>query len=172
MDVEDPGAGGAGGTDGRREGTGTENPEGEGVDGSTRAVASLDCAACGYALGCPVTLTTLSHPAVVSFFHDHGVDLRERSIWNVGPEWGERVVSTDPLAVRVSATLDGETLALYLGRDLTVVHTDRADGDDADDAAGSRPGLEAADGERDVEADPGRTTANSDSDHESGSVTA
>jgi hypothetical protein len=99
-------------------------------DGPPQALANVDCTACGYALGCPVTLTTLSRPAVVSFFHDHGVDLRDRPIWNVGPEWRERVVSTDPLAVRVSATLDGETLALYLGRDLSVVHTDRAGGDD------------------------------------------
>jgi hypothetical protein len=139
-----------------------------------RALASLDCSSCGYALGCPVTLTTLSHPAVVSFFHDHGVDLRERPIWNVGPEWRERVVSIDPLAVRVSATLDGETLALYVGRDLSVVHTDRAGGDD--DAAGTVGAAPAADAEADRDAETQtRTegeTATGDAETGPGSATA
>jgi hypothetical protein len=124
-----------------------------------------------------VTLATLSHPAVVSFFHDHGVDLDERPIWNVGPEWAERVVSTDPLAVRVSATLDGETLALYLGRDLTVVHTDRTGGDDATDPTGSAEptgsGADPAptDGTGDVETNEEEATT-ADSEVGSGSAPA
>ncbi len=161
VEVLDGDAEGTGGEDGSGD-EGTETDEDDGGEGTPRALASLDCAACGYALGCPVTLTTLSHPAVVSFFHDHGVDLRERPIWNVGPEWRERVVSTDPVAVRVSATLDGETLALYIGRDLTVVHTDRAGDDDANEAAGEGdaedgPAEEAATAES--EAGPGSATA-------------
>jgi len=118
-------ADGLGASEGSGSSDGSEDPREFG-----HALASLDCGARGYALGCPVTLTTLAHPAVVSFFHDHDVDLRDRPIWNVGPEWGERVVSTEPLAVRVSATLDGETLVLYLGRDLIVVLAERAGGDD------------------------------------------
>jgi hypothetical protein len=120
----------ADGTDGNDTGDAEEE-----AGTSPRALAGLDCTACGYGLGCPVTLTTLAHPAVVSFFHDHGVDRGDRPIWNVGPEWRERVVSTEPVAVRVSVTLDGETLSLYVGRDLTVVHTDLAGGDD--DAMGT-----------------------------------
>ena len=140
-----------------------------------RILASLDCAACGYALGCPVTLTALAHPAVVSFFHDHGVDLRERPIWNVGPEWGERVVSADPLAVRVSATLDGETLALYVGRDLSVVHADRAGGDDdANETVGSarsEADVEVPETDRGAEAAT-EEAASAEPDPDQGSATA
>lgn len=117
-----------------------------------------------------MTLTTLSHPAVVSFFHDRGVDLRDRSIWNVGPEWAERVISTDPLAVRVSAALEEETLSLYLGRDCTVVHADRADGDD--DAAAAPPVDAAEDGRDDAGESGKETAADADSGPDPGSATA
>jgi Zn ribbon nucleic-acid-binding protein len=152
-----------------------ERDEADGREDAPRALASLDCVACGYALGCPVTLTALSHPAVVSFFHDHGVDLRERPIWNVGPEWGERVVSTDPVAVRVSATLDGETLALYVGRDLTVVHTERAgddDPNDAVDATGTGDEAETTGGDREVDDGPCEESATAESDAGPESATA
>lgn len=132
--------------------------------GTRRALASLDCTACGYALSCPVTLATLSSPAVVSFFHDHDVDLRERPIWNVGSEWGEWVVSADPLAVRVSATLDGETLSLYVGRDLSVVHTDRAGDDDATDVTDVAVESETVTEERDVRAEAEAETTSTDSE--------
>ncbi|WP_254546310.1 DUF7351 domain-containing protein [Halomarina pelagica] len=85
----------------------------------------LACGACGYTLRCPVTLAVFDHPAVVAFYHDHGVDLRERPIWNVGREWREAVLSDDPWCVRVSTELEGETLELLVGRDGTVVETAR-----------------------------------------------
>ena len=83
--------------------------------------ATFACEACGADLSCPVALATLDHPAVVAFYHDHGEDVTERPLWNVGSEWRERVVSTDPRCVTVSARLDDEVLALYLDGDATVV---------------------------------------------------
>jgi DNA-binding HxlR family transcriptional regulator len=138
------------------------------VDASVRTVgdgesehvppqAEFACETCGADLACPVALATLSHPAVVAFYHDHGEDVRERPIWNVGSEWRERVVSTDPLCVVVSARLDDEVLSLYVAADATVVGHRRIpavdatpepvgaganfdDGDDPDDPdGGSRP---------------------------------
>ena len=87
---------------------------------------ALSCTACGYALRCPVTLAVLDHPAVVAFYHDHGVDLRDRPIWNVGEEWAERVLSDDPWCVRVATELDAETLSVLVGADGTVVETERS----------------------------------------------
>jgi hypothetical protein len=79
------------------------------------------CETCGADLSCPVALATLDHPAVVAFYHDHDEDVGERPLWNVGSEWREGVVSTDPLCVAVSARLDDETLTLYVAGDGTVV---------------------------------------------------
>lgn len=88
---------------------------------SNRAQLQLDCAGCGYALACPVTLAVLDHPEVVSFYHDHGEDIRDRPIWNVGREWRETILSDDPWCVRVSTELEGEEVALFVGRDATVI---------------------------------------------------
>jgi hypothetical protein len=109
-------------------------------DGEPVAHARMTCDACGYRLRCPVTLTVLDEPAVVAAFHAAGIDLSERPLWNVGPEWRECVVSTDPLAVRVTAQVGDGELACFVGRDLSVVYTDRVTPDD--DGDGRRSGAD------------------------------
>ncbi len=96
------------------------------ADAPAPARLALDCGTCGLGLHCPVTLATLDHPAVVAFYHDHACDVRDRPIWNVGDEWRETVVAEEPWCVRVSTTLDGETLSLYVDGDLDVAGTQRA----------------------------------------------
>jgi hypothetical protein len=86
-----------------------------------RVQATFECGACGYATRTPVTLSLLYHPAVVSFYHDHGVDVRERPLWSVGSEWRETLLSEDPWAVAVSTELDDELLELYVDRSASVV---------------------------------------------------
>lgn len=87
--------------------------------------ARFDCAACGVSLRCPLALTVLDHPAVVAFYADHGESIADRPVWNVGAEWRERLLSADPWAARVTTRLDDEVLALFVGRDGTVVETQR-----------------------------------------------
>ena len=48
-----------------------------------------------------MTAGVLDHPAVVSFYRDHGADVSDRLLWNVGPEWCERLVSMDSWCVLV-----------------------------------------------------------------------
>ncbi len=87
----------------------------------------LRCEACGYNLRCPVTLGVLEHPAVIAFYHEHASDVRERPIWNVGGEWREQLLSSDPLAVRVSTALEGDGLELFVAADGSVVESRRFD---------------------------------------------
>lgn len=98
-------------------------------DAPERPQLHLRCEACGYSLRCPVTLSVLDHPAVVAFYHEHGLDVRERPIWNVGEEWREQLLSREPLAVRVSTALDGEGLELFVAGDGRVVENRRFDAD-------------------------------------------
>ena len=88
-----------------------------------RPLVSFACDGCGLELRCPVALTVLDHPSVVSFYHDHSIDVGDRPIWNVGPEWREQLVSTDPTCIRVTTRLTepGEVLHLYVAEDLRVV---------------------------------------------------
>jgi transcription elongation factor Elf1/DNA-binding transcriptional ArsR family regulator len=86
-----------------------------------RTQLHLDCTACGNTLRCPVTFAVLDHPAVVSFYHERGIDVRKRPIWNVGREWRETLLSDDPWCVRVSTEVDGDGLELLVGQDTTVI---------------------------------------------------
>ncbi|WP_436923819.1 ArsR/SmtB family transcription factor [Halosimplex amylolyticum] len=118
---------------------------------------AFECESCGAALRCPVALTLLDHPAVVSFYHDHDRDVRDRPIWNVGSEWRERVVSRDPWCVVVSVRLDGDDLICYVAGDGRVVDHRRAGGDDSD---GSARTTESADlGDADAESGSDRSRA-------------
>jgi len=112
--------------------------------------ATFTCETCGASLSCPVALATLDNPAVVAFYHDHGEDVSERPLWNVGNEWRERVVSTDPLCVVVSTRLDDEVLSLYVAGDTTVVGHQRTTAVDA----ASTPTASSDDGEDDSDDDP------------------
>ncbi|UPV74765.1 ArsR family transcriptional regulator [Halorussus limi] len=90
-----------------------------------RAQVRLDCAQCRCRLHAPVTLAVLEHPGVVAFFHDHGLNVRDRPIWNVGDEWTETVVADEPWCVRVSAELDDEALDVFVAGDCSVAGTRR-----------------------------------------------
>lgn len=103
----------------------TVSPPGVVEDDGERVLVHLDCDGCGYRIQTPVTMTVLDHPAVVSLYHDHGVDLRDRPVWNVGEEWRETLLSTDPVAVRVSTSVGGDELSLYVDGTAAVVHTER-----------------------------------------------
>lgn len=131
--------------------------EPDGEDDRPVARARMTCDACGYRLHCPVTLTLLEEPAVVAAFHGAGIDLAERPLWNVGSEWRERVVSTDPLAVRVTARVDDTELACFVARDLSVVYTDHASADDDPDGEGGESRDAVADAGEYPEAAEGKT---------------
>jgi DNA-directed RNA polymerase subunit RPC12/RpoP len=70
-----------------------------------------------------VGATLLSHPAVVSFYHDRGVDLRDDHPWTVPFAFAPdrtTVVSHDPLRIRVEARCAGDRCRVMVGGDATV----------------------------------------------------
>lgn len=128
---------------GESEGSNTgDEPSSGGEPGDateSRALATLSCTECGERLRCPVTVTLLDHPDVVTFHRSHDADPRARPVWNVGDAWSEQVLSTAPVCVRVSCRLGEETLALFVGSEGAVRHVEQrgadADPEDATDAA-------------------------------------
>lgn len=108
------------------------------ADGAARVQFHFSCSRCEVSLDSPVTPTVLDHPTVVSFYENHGENPRERPLWNVGPEWREHVLSTDPWCLLVSTRLGDDVLELYVGDDGTVhAHRERPLPDEAEPAAGS-----------------------------------
>ncbi|MFD1644292.1 DUF7351 domain-containing protein [Haloarchaeobius litoreus] len=97
------------------------------VEGRFEAFVRYDCERCGSGWFTDVGLALLSHPAVVAFHYDHGIDTRETRLWEL--EWvsadASTVVGRDPLRVAVSVTLDDETLTLTVDDGLSVLDEER-----------------------------------------------
>jgi hypothetical protein len=119
----------------------------EGNDGTEVAavLVVVDCPDCGLSFEIPPALAVLSHPAVVAFFADRGVDLREANylafefIDVMTPE----TVSTDPLLVELPVEHDGERLSVVLDAHATVVETgpvERIDDDPTEEETGDASG--------------------------------
>jgi len=85
------------------------------------------CDRCGVFAEVPAGTVNLRHPVVVSFFHDHGIDVRERPYWSP-VFWDGVSVSTpqrDPLRVLIEIDLDDERLCQTVDRTLDPVAVDR-----------------------------------------------
>lgn len=75
-------------------------------------------------------IKVLFHPAVISFFYDHGIEIGFTGdteyadvvrTMNLVEEFDEEVVSTEPLCVRVTVTYDSDELRLLLDENMDVV---------------------------------------------------
>ncbi|WP_267639762.1 winged helix-turn-helix domain-containing protein [Haloarchaeobius amylolyticus] len=86
-----------------------------------------ECERCGDSSYSDLGAALLSHPAIVAFHHDHGIDVRETPLWE--HDWLSTktadVVEEDPLRVELSFSLDDERLVLVVDRGLTVVEEHR-----------------------------------------------
>lgn len=98
------------------------------ADGETTEMlfARFSCARCGMDVWSPATITVLDHPAVVSFYHQHGVDIRKRDTLEISFRDGSTgtVLGEDPTRIGVEFELDGDVLRLVLDGSLAVVETD------------------------------------------------
>jgi len=97
-------------------------PEVGGADG-IEATVVYECLRCGAWSHSIVELAALTHPAVMGFHHEHGVDLRETPSWELG--WTgydvATVVARDPLRVELPVVLDDERARFTFDRALSVV---------------------------------------------------
>jgi hypothetical protein len=97
------------------------------VEGPFEAFVRYDCERCGAGWFTDIGLALMSHPAVVAFYYDHGINTRERPLWEL--EWvsadATTVTDRDPLRIAVSVTLDDETLTLTVDDELTVLDEER-----------------------------------------------
>jgi hypothetical protein len=99
------------------------------VEGPFEAFVRYSCERCGAGWFTDIGLSLISHPAVVAFHYDHGIDTRETPLWELG--WvsadASTVLDRDPLRVAISVTLDDETLTLTVDDELTVLDEERTD---------------------------------------------
>jgi DNA-binding transcriptional ArsR family regulator len=81
------------------------------------------CRRCGADPVADLGTALADHPAVVSFYYDRGVDIRERPQWEL-VAWDPdraRIRERDPLRAAVTYTADGDDLTLVVDGDCEVV---------------------------------------------------
>lgn len=85
-------------------------------------VAEFTCERCNDVATSSVASFVLSHPAVVAFHYEHGIDLGETPEWNL--TWLRNKQTTldsrDPPRATTRVTLDGDELELAVDADLNV----------------------------------------------------
>ncbi|WP_458188297.1 winged helix-turn-helix domain-containing protein [Haladaptatus sp. NG-WS-4] len=83
------------------------------------------CEQCGFRLTSPIERALVYHPAVVTFYWNHGTDIRNESFWKLfeyirSDRWQTECVSTDPYEFRVTLTVGEDELAVELDETLSV----------------------------------------------------
>ena len=84
------------------------------------------CEGCGVVSASPVGMYLLREPAVVAFYHDHGVDVTGTPFWALElPVAEPTVVSRDPLRLSLSVERDGERLTLTVDEHTRLLDSER-----------------------------------------------
>jgi hypothetical protein len=97
--------------------------EGDGIE----ADVVYECGRCGASWHALLELAALTHPAVMGFHYEHGIDLRGTPSWEL-PWMGYDVATVtgeDPLRVDLPVELDDERAVFTFDRDLSVVEERR-----------------------------------------------
>ncbi|ERH08639.1 MAG: hypothetical protein J07HX64_00385 [halophilic archaeon J07HX64] len=83
-----------------------------------------ECRQCEHKITSGVQYSLLTHPVVVAFHYDHGIDIRDCSIWEFTSFMDrERVRSTDPFRASTVFTVDGDELTVVVDEEMRVVET-------------------------------------------------
>lgn len=90
-------------------------------------VVAATCSGCGRVSSCPVGMYLLDEPAVVAFYHDHGVDLTETPLWALELSIVEPTVrSEEPLRLSLSVERDDEQLTLVVDEHANLLDSNRS----------------------------------------------
>lgn len=97
------------------------------LDSEPIFVFEAPCETCGNQFATSVGGCVATHPAVVSFLFDHGIDVRNTAPWTLSfvSPGAETVASTDPLQLAVEIVRGDASVTLTVDRSGTVAATDR-----------------------------------------------
>ncbi|PSP78604.1 hypothetical protein BRC81_07225 [Halobacteriales archaeon QS_1_68_20] len=97
-----------------------------GVVDLVEPVVTHDCSRCEMSIASALGWAPFDHPAVVSFFHERGVDVRETPIWRFSALQVDRsrLPQRDPPRAVVTFTDDDEDVTLTTDGSLDVIAVD------------------------------------------------
>ncbi|MDY6764939.1 MAG: winged helix-turn-helix domain-containing protein [Halobacteria archaeon] len=86
------------------------------------------CDRCGARIEFPVRACITRYPDVISFYHDHGINIRESPYW--APDFWEtgsvEIISENPLRLQVTLSVDDDKLELLLDDNADIVEVENA----------------------------------------------
>lgn len=88
------------------------------------SVAVFGCERCETVFWIPPAGCITHHPAVISFYYDHGLDIRSTLFLDarfISAKGGCTVASAAPVRVRIETMLDDETLCVTLDGEASVI---------------------------------------------------
>jgi len=88
------------------------------------------CENCKYEARVPLFGHVVSHPAVISFFYEAGVDVTDMPYWRMqalAREFTEEIISEDPWRAKLAITFEDREIGLTLDDSLDVVAVERPD---------------------------------------------
>ncbi|MGA9402536.1 DUF7351 domain-containing protein [Haladaptatus sp.] len=94
----------------------------------TKVRVDHHCEQCHHQLHSTVGLSLLDQSRVVTFYSDHGIDLCTKPFWSLSWCVGDEtttILGDDPWRIRVSISLDDETLDVTLDADMNVIEIDQ-----------------------------------------------
>ena len=92
------------------------------------AQATFHCDRCGDTATASPSMALFFHPAVMGFYHDHGIDVTRTPTWEVSTRQDEldtELVSEYPVTVRVTVRIDDEILEATIDELAQVTTVDR-----------------------------------------------
>lgn len=103
-----------------------ESPETTPTVGNLNIRAVISCDGCWVRGAMPPGLLVITHPAIVSAFWDHGIDIYERPLWQ--HHWALSqdyltVINEEPLRVEIEVPIQEDTVSLRIDRSLSVDQT-------------------------------------------------
>ena len=97
------------------------------TDEDGRYMAVYDCPRCGDQVTASMAATLLHSPEVIAFAYENGIDVVNTPYWELGwlRKGNTKVISSDPLQLRVRISIEGEILDVTVDGDLEVVEAVR-----------------------------------------------
>jgi hypothetical protein len=108
--------------------TGADDEDDPPEDIGKLPIVEYECRQCGMTPTSGLTFSLLTNPNVVSFYHEHDVDVRNRSLWEFAAlsSDGEAVRQDDPFRASATFTAGDEELTVVVDEDLQVTETMRS----------------------------------------------
>ncbi len=92
--------------------------------------AGFECERCGVVAEMYPSALLLTHPAVIAFYRDHGIDVRSTPSWEIDRRSDRSIdrLNADPLRIRVEITIDDEAIVATIDETASITSIERRSG--------------------------------------------